>query len=80
MNDDQPTYIYETPDNGETVYRRPFGSHAWEQKELVRETPQAAWRRKRPLWHDILGDAPKDPALMHMLEQIEIYYKLKNSP
>ena len=73
-------YIYETPDRGETVYRRPFGSNSWDKKELISETPQSAWRRKRSIWNDILGDAQNDPALMAMLEQVEAYYTLKNSP
>ena len=78
MNDDQPVYIYETPDGGETVYRRPFSSNSWERKELVSKTPQAAWRRKKSIWQDILGDAPNDPALQEMLEQVEAYYTLKH--
>ena len=80
MNDKQTTYIYETPDRGETVYRRPFGSNSWDQKELISETPRAAWRRKRSIWHDILADAPNDPALQEMLDRVEIYYKLKQQP
>ena len=80
MSDRVETYIYETPDRGETVYRRPFGSNSWDQKELVSETKQAAWRRKRSIWNDILSDAQDDPALMAMLEQVETYYILKNSP
>lgn len=74
--EDMP-WIYETPDRGETVYRRPFGSNSWDRKELVSETPQAAWRRKRSIWQDILVDAPKDPILMDMLEKIEVYYRMK---
>ena len=78
MSDRRETYIYETPDGGETVYRRPFGSNSWDRKELVSETPQAAWRRTRSIWNDILSDAQNDPALLEMLEKVEAYYRLKN--
>jgi len=29
-------YIYESPDNGETVYRRPFGSHDVLNRERIK--------------------------------------------
>jgi hypothetical protein len=75
------TYIYESPDSGETVYRRQSGQTTRElhhvsarNKNLLQELAQAK------LWGDIHRDAKSDPALQQMINQIEVYYTLKNTP
>ena len=81
MSDREETYIYESPDGGDTVYRRCFGGTQRElhsisdkKRDLLDEL------KKNKLWGDIHRAAQSDPVLQHMLEQVEIYYRLKDSP
>ena len=60
-------WIYESPDGGETVYRRELQSH---RRKLLRRTQ---------LWYDIIQSAESDKELHSMLEQIEIYHALKHT-
>jgi hypothetical protein len=77
------TYIYESPDGGDTVYRRLIGSSP-ESKELhhVSERKQSLEHdlQEKKLWGKIHRAAKQDPALKDMLDQIVVYYQLKNSP
>ena len=77
MSDRQETYIYESPDSGDTVYRRKAGSN---QRELVREGPLRKKMLRSQLWRDIFDRAESDPVLQEMIDRIEIYHHLKNSP
>lgn len=81
MSDRIETYIYESPDGGDTIYRRKFGDA---QRELhsISDKKQSLIDdlRKTKLWGEIHRSAAKDPVLKEMLDQIEIYYHLKNSP
>jgi len=70
-------YIYESPDGGDTIYRRPFGTN---QRELVREGPLRQKMLRSQLWRDIFEAAETDPALKEMIEKVEVYYQLRNSP
>jgi len=74
------TYIYESPD-GETIYRREPGNPTRElyrvsdkQKSLHQELQHTK------LWGNIHRAAQTDSALKQMLDQIEVYYTLKNIP
>lgn len=75
---DKP-YIYESPDGGRTVYRRRAGDFS---RELVQMSEDA--RRETELqqhmnmWMKIIVASRTDPALADMLEEIEVYWKLKN--
>jgi hypothetical protein len=69
-------YIYESPDNGDTIYRRPFGTN---QRELVKQGPLRQKMLRAQLWRDIMLAAETDPELQHMLEQTEIYYQMKHA-
>ena len=75
------TYIYESPDGGDTVYRREPGStdrellHVSEKKRHLYQELQHT-----KLWGNIHRAAQTDCALEQMLKQIEVYYALKNSP
>jgi len=73
---DSTVYIYESPDSGDTVYRRRAGTN---QRELVQEGPLRKKVLRSQLWRDIFQAAETDPELKHMLEQIEIYHALKNT-
>ena len=73
---DSTVYVYESPDRGDTVYRRRAGTN---QRELVREGPLRQKMLRSQLWRDIFEAAETDPELKHMLEQVEIYHALKNT-
>ena len=66
--------IYESPDGGDTVYQRAFGSH---QRELLREGPMRRQLERRQLWQDIADAALTDSALNELLEPARSYYLLK---
>ena len=77
MSDRIETYIYESPDGGDTIYRRRSGSV---DREMVREGPLRKKMLRSQLWRDIFQTAESDEVLSRMIENIEIYYHLKNSP
>ena len=81
MSDRRETYIYESPDGGDTVYRRRFGDI---QRELHSVSDKKRFQidrlSKDKLWGDIHRAAQSDPVLQHMLDQVEIYHRLKDSP
>ncbi len=77
MSDRIETYIYESPDGGDTVYRRRPGSvHS----EMIQEGLLRKKILRRQLWQDIVASAESDPVLKDMLDRIEIYHRLKDSP
>ena len=69
--------IYESPDGGRTVYSRQIGQS---ERTLVRQDPEYAAmveKMRRELLWELIVDASKTNAqLRHMLEQVEIYYRL----
>lgn len=77
MSDRRETYIYESPDGGDTVYRRRAGSN---QRELVQEGSLRRLQQRSQLWRNILKAAESDPILQDMLDRVEIYHSLKDSP
>ena len=77
MSDRQETYIYESPDGGDTVYRRMVGSV---DREMIREGPLRKKMLRNQLWRDIFESAESDPILQDMLDRVEIYHSLKDSP
>lgn len=72
-----PVYIYESPDSGGTVYRRLAGTN---QRELVTEGPLRKRMLRSQLWREIFDASETDPALQEMIDQIEVYHRLRNSP
>jgi len=77
MSDREETYIYESPDGGDTVYRRMVGSV---DREMIREGPLRKKMLRNQLWRDIFTSAESDPVLQEMLNRVEIYHRLKDSP
>ena len=77
MSDRIETYIYESPDGGDTVYRRRPGSV---HREMIQEGPLRKKMLRNQLWQDIVASAESDPVLKDMLDRIEIYHRLKDSP
>ena len=71
------TYVYESPDNGETVYKRKIG-------ETNRELHSVSERRKNlineiresQLWGDIHRAAHTNPALQEALDRVKVIYYL----
>jgi hypothetical protein len=81
MSDRQETYIYESPDSGDTVYRRRMGDTQRELHSISdKKRDSLDVLKKNKLWGDIHRAAQSDPVLQDMLERIEVYYQLKNSP
>jgi hypothetical protein len=79
MSDRIETYIYESPDGGDTVYRRRFGDIQRELHSISdKKRSQIDNLRKDKLWGDIHRAAQSDPVLKDMLDRVEIYYALKN--
>lgn len=83
MNDLKRTYIYESPDGGDTVYRRELGSDP-----INRELHSISDRKRSlmdelkesKLWGDIHRSAKTDPVLQDMLDRIVVYHRLKSQP
>ncbi len=70
-------YIYESPDQGKTIYRRKTGET---DRELIHEDPEMKAQRQWLHWIPILRAAQHDPVLQDMIDQVEVYYQLKNMP
>ena len=69
------TYVYESPDGGETTYAREFGAsdserimigQSWKAKELVEQR----------MWNEIYPKRNINPALTEAVEKCIIIYKL----
>lgn len=71
--------VYESPDGGDTIYARPIGSGI-DQRVLIRPGVFQKEIKHNELWHSIHTAAKQDTHLKEMLDQIEVYYHLKNSP
>ena len=71
------TYIYESPDGGQTVYARESGS---KERKLVGESLSVKTNRElmqeSQLWHDIRVAARDNPALQEALDRAIIIYNL----
>ena len=71
MSDRIETYIYESPDGGDTVYRRRFGDTQRELHSISdKKRSQIDNLRKDKLWGDIHRAAQSDPVLQDMLDRI----------
>lgn len=76
------TYIYESPDGGDTVYAREAGTN---KRTMVGQNTRARSLRDQiqedKLWGNIRRMAKTDPGMGELLEQVKIYYYLKqNTP
>ena len=83
MSDRSETYIYESPDGGHTIYRRQINQHPSERETYSISDQKRTWdlrERREQLWYDILHASERDPELHEMLDQVEIYYRLKSQP
>ena len=67
-------WIYESPDRGDTVYRRRANST---KRELVQKK-----EKDHPIADqidDIVAESPSDPALKEMLDKLQVYWSLRNA-
>jgi hypothetical protein len=81
MSDRIETYIYESPDGGDTVYRRRMGETQRELHKISdRKKDLRAELRHSKLWGEIHRAAKTDPVLQEMLDKIVVYHRLKDSP
>ncbi len=68
-------YVYESPDNGRTVYKREPGSP--DRVVVKDETEQEHDATNRwTAWRDILRAAKHNPALSEALDRAQIIYEL----
>jgi hypothetical protein len=80
MGDLKPgaTYIYESPDGGETVYAREAGST---NREMIGQSTKAKSLLEKmqedKLWGEIRRAAKQDIILQNMLNEVEVYFRLK---
>lgn len=74
---DEKKYIYESPDGGNTVYRRRAGTN---QRELIRKGILHQNALRSQLWRDIFRTAETDSVLKDMIAQVEVYHRLKDLP
>jgi len=67
-------WIYESPDRGDTVYRRRANCT---KRELVLKK-----EKDHPIVDqidDIVAGSPFDPALKEMLDKLQVYWSLRNA-
>ena len=67
-------WIYESPDKGNTVYRRRANSR---ERELVIKKPDA--HTISPHLTEIVTESANDPALKEMLDKLQVYWSLRNA-
>jgi hypothetical protein len=74
------TYIYESPDGGETIYKREIGSgdrilhHISPKKKQLQE-----FQNRWIMWQDILHASNSNPALQEALDRARIIYELSRN-
>jgi hypothetical protein len=69
------TYIYESPDGGNTVYARDFGALV-NDRIMITQNQQAKEQIEQRLWTDIYKHRNQNTALQSVVEQCIIIYKL----
>jgi len=77
LNSAMTKYIFESPDGGETVYRREFGE---QHRELVKGDPAEILQEAQRLyqWKQIFKASATDPELADLIERVEVYYRLRH--
>lgn len=69
------TYIYESPDGGDTVYAREFGAPDSE-RIMIGQSLRAKEQVERRMWNEIYPKRYLNPALTEAVEKCIIIYKL----
>ena len=69
------TYVYESPDGGETTYAREMGAPP-ESRIMIGQSWKAKEQIERRLWNEIYPKRNLNPALTEAVEKCIIIYKL----
>ena len=69
------TYIYESPDGGETTYAREMGAPP-ESRVMIGQSWMAKEQIEQRMWTDIYKHRNRNNALQHAVEECIIIYKL----
>jgi hypothetical protein len=69
------TYIYESPDGGETTYAREMGAPL-ESRIMIGQSWLAKEQIEQRVWTDIYKHRNRNTALQHAVEECIIIYKL----
>ena len=77
-HDADQDYVYESPDGGQTIYRRRKNQPA-DTREMIQETMEShhVRRQRQNLWINIHQQAKSDAELTDLLDRAEVYYRLK---
>jgi hypothetical protein len=75
MHNIEDKFVYESPDGGDTVYRR--RPHSAE-RELIKQGPLHQKLLRSQLWREIFQCAESDKTLRDMIDQVEVYHRLKH--
>lgn len=73
-------YVYESPDGGNTVYRRRFGSterELWSAADNLKQ--QEVWHARWAIWNNVLLAAEHNPALQEALDRARVIYELSRN-
>ena len=69
------TYVYESPDGGETTYAREIGAPP-ESRVMIGQSRLAKEQIEQRMWTDIYKHRNQNTALQHAVEECIIIYKL----
>jgi hypothetical protein len=69
------TYVYESPDGGETTYAREIGAPP-ESRVMIGQSWLAKEQIEQRMWTDIYRHRNRNNALQHAVEECIIIYKL----
>lgn len=69
------TYVYESPDGGDTVYAREAGAPDSE-RIMIGQSWRAKEQVERRMWNEIYPKRNANPALTEAVEKCIIIYKL----
>jgi hypothetical protein len=69
------TYIYESPDGGDTIYAREIGSSV-DERIMIGQSWKARELVEQRMWNEIYPKRNLNPALTEAVEKCIIIYKL----
>jgi hypothetical protein len=73
------TYVYESPDGGDTVYRRAVGSSDRELHSISKSKQKWDQRVEEEMrWQKIIHAGKTNPALQEALDRARVIYELSN--
>ena len=70
-------WIYESPDQGDTVYRSAV--QIVPERELVLKKEARCHTISAHIALKLLAESPNDPAIKDMLDKLQVYWSLRNA-